>query len=57
LGEGLKDREFQLIVAALQTHNGKRSEVAEALGISARSLRYKLARMRAEGIAIPGENS
>ncbi len=57
LGEGLKDREFQLIAAALQAHDGKRSEVADALGISARSLRYKLARMRAEGIAIPGESS
>ncbi len=57
LGEGLKDREFELIAEALVAHDGKRSEVADALGISARSLRYKLARMRTEGIAIPGESS
>ncbi len=57
LGEGLKSREFQLIVEALKTHNGKRGDVADALGISARSLRYKLARMRAENIDIPGETS
>ena len=57
LGEGLRNREFQLIHDALITHGGKRAAVAEALGISARSLRYKLARMRAEGLAIPGETS
>ena len=57
LGEGLKNREFQLIHDALLAHGGKRAEVAEALGISARSLRYKLARMRADGLAIPGETS
>lgn len=57
LDESLRNREFQLIIDALLAHDGKRSEVAEALGISPRSLRYKLARMRAEGIAIPGEAS
>ena len=57
LGEGLRNREFQLIVAALKAHDGRRGDVAEALGISARSLRYKLARMRAQGVAIPGESS
>lgn len=57
LSEGLRNHEFQLIVDALQAHGGKRAAVAEALGISARSLRYKLARMRAEGVAIPGETS
>lgn len=57
LGEGLKSHEFQLIIDALTAHGGKRAAVADALGISARSLRYKLARMRAEGIAIPGDPS
>ncbi len=57
LGEGLKNREFQLIHDALLAHDGKRADVAKALGISARSLRYKLARMRAEGLTIPGESS
>ena len=57
LGEGLKTREFQLIHDALIAHQGKRADVADALGISARSLRYKLARMRANGMSIPGEDS
>jgi len=56
LGEGLRSREHQLILDALNTHEGKRTDVARALGISARCLRYKLARMRAEGLAIPGES-
>ena len=57
LSAGLKNREFQLILDALDTHGSKRSDVANALGISPRSLRYKLARMREEGVAIPGEVS
>lgn len=57
LSEGLKNREFQLIVDAMKTNDGRRSDVAEALGISPRGLRYKLARMREEGVAIPGETS
>ena len=55
LSAGLRNREYQLIVDAMQSNGGKRSEVADVLGISPRSLRYKLARMREEGIAIPGE--
>lgn len=57
LSQGLRNREFQLIIDAMNAHGGKRSNVAKALGISPRSLRYKLARMRDEGIAIPGERS
>ena len=57
LSQGLRNREFQLIIDAMNTQGGKRSDVARALGISPRSLRYKLARMRDEGIAIPGERS
>ncbi len=56
LQQGLRDTEFQLIVDALRAHGGKRSAVAESLGISPRTLRYKLARMREDGIAIPGED-
>ncbi len=55
LSEGLRNREFQLILDALKTQTGNRSDVARALGISPRSLRYKLARMREAGIVIPGE--
>ncbi len=57
LNQGLRNREYQLIIDAMNTHGGKRSDVSKALGISPRSLRYKLARMREEGIAIPGERS
>jgi len=57
LSQGLRNREFQLIIDAMNAHGGKRSDIAAALGISPRSLRYKLARMRDEGIAIPGERS
>ena len=55
LQAGLKNREFQLIIDAMQAQNGKRAAVADALGISPRTLRYKLAQMRDAGIAIPGE--
>ena len=57
LQEGLKNREYQLIIEALQSHPGSRSAVADTLGISPRTLRYKLARMREAGIEIPGELS
>ena len=57
LSAGLRNREYQLIIDAMQNHGGRRSDVAATLGISPRSLRYKLARMREEGIAIPGEKS
>jgi two-component system response regulator FlrC len=57
LNEGLRNREYQLIIDAMKSNGGKRTAVADTLGISPRSLRYKLARMREEGIAIPGESS
>ncbi len=53
LGSHLKDHEHQLILDALSQGNGSRKNAAEKLGISPRTLRYKLARMREAGIAIP----
>lgn|SRR5690554_5832990 len=53
LGNELKQQEFQIILDALNRYDGKRKEVAEQLGISARTLRYKLAQMREQGIQIP----
>ncbi|GAA0688809.1 sigma-54-dependent response regulator transcription factor FleR [Marinobacterium maritimum] len=50
LGNDLKQHEYQLIVEALKATSGSRKEAAEKLGISPRTLRYKLARMREEGI-------
>ena len=55
LQAGLRHREYQLIIDAMTAQHVKRGAVAEALGISPRTLRYKLARMREAGIAIPGE--
>jgi len=53
LGKGLKDQEQKIILEALQSCAGKRKDVAELLGISPRTLRYKLARMKDQGIALP----
>ncbi len=52
LVNGLKDREQQLILEALKAGNGSRKYAAERLGISPRTLRYKLARMRDAGITV-----
>ncbi len=53
LENNLKDTEQQLILEALQAEQGRRKEAAERLGISPRTLRYKLARLREEGISLP----
>jgi two-component system response regulator FlrC len=53
LGEDLKTREQRLIVDVLKSVNGSRKDAAEKLGISPRTLRYKLARLRDLGIEIP----
>ncbi|GGG48422.1 sigma-54-dependent Fis family transcriptional regulator [Pseudohongiella nitratireducens] len=52
LGNDLKKREYEIILSTLRKQGGKRKETAEALGVSARTLRYKLARMRDMGINI-----
>jgi two-component system response regulator FlrC len=53
LEDGLRDRERALIIAALEETRGSRKQAAERLGISPRTLRYKLAQFRAAGHAIP----
>jgi len=55
LEENLKFKEFQLIIDVLKKEHGSRSRTADKLGISARTLRYKLARMRDSGIDINSE--
>lgn len=52
LNNDLKGREQQLILEALRAGKGSRKYAADKLGISARTLRYKLARMRECGIAV-----
>lgn len=54
LGDELRDQEFTIIMETLVECNGRRKEMAEKLGISPRTLRYKLAKMRDAGIDIPG---
>lgn len=53
LGSELRHQEHQIILDTLQSCNGKRKDVAERLGISPRTLRYKLAKMREVGIEVP----
>ncbi|BDX07742.1 sigma-54-dependent transcriptional regulator [Planctobacterium marinum] len=53
LGQELKQQENQIILEMLISCNGKRKDVAEKLGISPRTLRYKLAKMREMGIDLP----
>jgi len=53
LGDDLRSREAQVILAALRAADGRRKDVAERLGISPRTLRYKLARLRDAGVVIP----
>jgi DNA-binding NtrC family response regulator len=47
-----KQAEFEYIYDLLQRFNGHRSRTAEALGMTTRALRYKLAAMRENGIDI-----
>jgi len=54
LGSEMKDHEYNKIIAALRADNGNRQRAAERLGISQRTLRYKLARMREMGMSVPG---
>jgi len=49
------EEETRRIVSALETHRGARNKAAEQLGISDRTLRYKLQKMRATGLRVPGD--
>jgi len=53
LNRDLKTHEYDLILRALQAGRGSRKYAAEQLGISPRTLRYKLAKMRDQGLTIP----
>jgi len=54
LGDEMKNHEYSRILAVLKADHGNRKTAAEKLGISQRTLRYKLARMREMGMAVPG---
>ncbi|MFT3907082.1 MAG: sigma-54 dependent transcriptional regulator [Steroidobacteraceae bacterium] len=54
LADSLAVAERQIILDALKAFHGSRQRVAEKLGISPRTLRYKLARLRAAGVDLAG---
>ena len=55
LGDDLRQREFRIIIDTLRNARGRRNKAAEQLGISPRTLRYKLAQMREAGIDLDAE--
>ncbi|UVL87924.1 sigma-54-dependent transcriptional regulator [Pseudomonas sichuanensis] len=48
----MRRHEFQMIIDTLRAERGRRKEAAERLGISPRTLRYKLAQMRDAGFDV-----
>jgi len=53
LTSDLRNVEEQIILDALRSGKGSRKQAAEILGISPRTLRYKLQKLREAGISIP----
>jgi len=53
LNSDLRNVEEQMILDALRNGNGSRKQAAEILGISPRTLRHKLQKLREAGISIP----
>lgn len=51
--EVLKTNERELILSTLKDTNGNRKIASERLGISGRTLRYKLAKFKEQGIEVP----
>ena len=55
LSGDVKRHEYQMIIDVLRQERGRRKEAAERLGISPRTLRYKLAQMRDAGLDVEAE--
>ena len=53
--DDLRSHEQRHILDMLAKHRGSRRETAKELGISERTLRYKISRFREQGVAIPGK--
>ncbi len=53
LGDSVRSAEENIILQTLQDEKGSRKITAEKLGISPRTLRYKIARMKQSGVAVP----
>ena len=56
LDDDLRSHEQRHIISTLAKHNGSRRKTARELGISERTLRYKISRFREEGVEIPQKN-
>ncbi|MCV6613527.1 MAG: sigma-54 dependent transcriptional regulator, partial [Cellvibrionaceae bacterium] len=52
LGDDLKRREFEIILQTLKQEGGSKKNTAGRLGISPRTLRYKIARLKDEGLNV-----
>ena len=53
LGASVRSTEESIILQTLRDEKGSRKITAEKLGISPRTLRYKIARMKDAGVAVP----
>ena len=54
LSDQVQSTEYRAILDTLKRNGGSKKKTAETLGISARTLRYKLAKMRERGIDVDG---
>lgn len=57
LNTEVKQKEWNVIITTISAVNGSRKQAAEKLGISQRTLRYKLAKMREAGVSVPGRSA
>ncbi len=55
LGDDLKRREFEIIVQTLKQEGGSKKNTAGRLGISPRTLRYKIARFKDLGLNVDAQ--
>ena len=53
LGASVRSTEENIILQTLRDEKGSRKITAEKLGISPRTLRYKIARMKDAGVTVP----
>lgn len=57
LYDHLKHNESEIIIQVLKDNNGNRKLTAQQLGISPRTLRYKISNMKSQGVLIPSRQS
>ncbi len=55
-GVDIKDNEFKFILRTLESVDGNRKKAASKLGVSERTLRYKMSKMRESGLVIPASH-